>query len=80
MNTVKTNGNLSSFVETKPKEEEIMQFAVFRKRWLWGERFFCICDEVMYYEECVLLKSKQRVIAILPKDSFSCAIKHEPEV
>jgi hypothetical protein len=47
---------------------------VYRKRWLWGEKYFCTCDEVMYHEGIYLMKTKGQIIAILPEKSFSCAI------
>jgi hypothetical protein len=59
-----------------PNEVEVPkpEFYVYRKGFFWGESFFCICDEVLYYEETVLMKLNNQVIAILPKNAFSCAI------
>jgi hypothetical protein len=51
-----------------------VDFLVYRKRWLWGEKYFCTCDEVMYHEGIYLMKTKGQIIAILPEKSFSCAI------
>jgi hypothetical protein len=73
----KTNGSLSSFVEKPKKEEKKLNFMVYRKRWLWGEKFFCLCQEVMEFENVFLMKADNMVIAILPSNSFSCAIAVE---
>jgi hypothetical protein len=75
-NTIKPNGNVSSFVENK-KDYEKVHFAVYRKRWLWGEKFFCICEEIMEFESVFLMKSNNIVIGVLPSESFSSAIAVE---
>jgi len=55
--------------EEKPKRK----LYVYRKAW-YGEKFFCICDEVMTIEDIVVLRQGEEVIAVLPKKYFSCAI------
>ena len=57
----------------EPKVPEPDKFVVYRKHW-YGETTFCICDEVQQLEDVFIMKVNDRVIAILPKSSFSCAI------
>ena len=65
-------------VESNKRQEYDNDFIVFRKKrflgWWVGEKSFCVCKEIVSFEDVITCKISDLVVAILPKTEFSCAI------
>lgn len=61
-------------IETKNQNKLL----VFRKQKflsiLIGEKQLCVCNEIISFEDVIVCKDIDEVIAILPKKDFSCAL------
>lgn len=57
--------------DIKPATKIIFQ--VYRRRW-YGDYLFCVCDEVLTFDDVVIMKIAGDVVAIMRKQDFSYAL------